>query len=94
MVTKGLVLPAQYKVSVEVWDNTRRQRPEFNDTGGTNSTTGQPLAWHRRTSYDGATTNAIQGGVLVDAIRDPLGVGRHLSRLHQWRNQGNSNDNF
>ena len=94
VVTKNLVLPAQYKVSVEVWGNYVGGTT-INDAGGTNGTTGATIGIGAAgTSYDSATTNSVQGGVLVDALRDPSASGGTYRVYINGTNQGNSNANF
>jgi hypothetical protein len=94
VVTKNLSLPAQYKVSVEVWGNYVGGTT-IGDAGGTNSTTGPTFGiGSTGTTYDSATTNAAQGGVLVDALRDPSASGGTYRVYINGVNQGNSNGNY
>jgi hypothetical protein len=83
-------LPAKYQVSVEVWSNYVGGTT-IADTGGSNSSTGATIGVQTKgTSYDSAITNAAQGGVLVDAVRDATASGGTYRAYINGTNEGNA----
>jgi hypothetical protein len=89
VVTKGLVLPSTYSVSVEVWGNYVGGTT-IGDANGSNSSTGAAVGIGALgTSYDSATSNATQGGVLLDAVRDATSSGGTYRVYASGNNYGN-----
>ena len=81
VVTKNLVLPAQYKVSVEVWGNYVGGTT-IADSGGTNGTTVPTIGIGAGRHLVRFCDHQFRSrGVLVDALAIPRPRG-HLSRLH------------
>jgi hypothetical protein len=96
LTTKNLNLPAQYKVSVDVWANYVGGT-SIADANGSNGTTGPTLAAGvKGATYVSATTNGAtqEGGVMVDAIRDPTGAGGTYRLYTGGTNHGNSDGKF
>jgi hypothetical protein len=90
VVTTGLTLPTAYSVSVEVWGNYVGGTT-INDAGGTNGSTGAIIGIGTKgTSYESATTNAVQGGAVLDAIRDATSSGGTYRIYASGNNYGNS----
>jgi PEP-CTERM motif len=89
VVTKGLVLPSQYTLSVEVWSNYVGGA-SIADVNGSNSSTGATIGIGTLgTSFDSAVSNAAQGGVLVDAVRDATSGGGTYRVYASGNNYGN-----
>lgn len=96
VATKNVVLPAKYKIAIDVWSNYIGGTT-INDAAGSNGTTGATLAGGvAGTTYDSALTNSgtQEGGVLVDAIRDPTGAGGTYRLYTGGTNHGNTDSKY
>lgn len=97
VVTKGLTLPSQYKMSVEVWSNYVGGT-SIADVNGSNSSTGATIGIGTAgTGVDYALTNGgsigpytNQGGVLVDNVRDATASGGTYRVYINGTNEGNT----
>lgn len=97
VVTKGLTLPSQYTVSVEVWSNYVGGTT-IADTAGSNSSTGPIIGVGTAgTGVDYAVSNSSgttgvipgQGGIVVDAVRDATSGGGTYRAYANGSNLGN-----